>query len=158
MTALATSRTPERLAALVEMHTYSRPHRSRTERTFIRLYLRSLPGAYFDAFGNIHVIIGTSTILWSAHTDTVARVAGRQRVRMSADGVLSLAAADSLLTSGRVHSEPTIPPECSYYGKWVARRYPRSLHISPWVRNLARLDRVRWLTRSIGHAHSRYRV
>lgn len=35
-------------------------------------YLMTLPGAYLDMFGNIHVEIGGSPgILWSSHTDTV---------------------------------------------------------------------------------------
>jgi hypothetical protein len=89
MTIPAWSKTPTRIDTIGTMHTFSRPGSSRTERAFIKRYLMTLPDAYRDTFGNIHVRIGDSPILWSAHTDTVARIGGMQQVTLSA-GVLSL--------------------------------------------------------------------
>jgi len=68
-----------------DMLTYCRPHKSRTERAFIKRFLLSLPGASQDTAGNVQVHIASpngvpSNVLWSAHTDTVHRVGGRQAV------------------------------------------------------------------------------
>jgi hypothetical protein len=72
------------------MLTYRRPHTSRTTTQFIEKYLLSIPGAFEDVHGNIHVdrTNGTSRVLWSAHTDTVHRSGGRQTVILDADGKL----------------------------------------------------------------------
>jgi hypothetical protein len=75
---------------LITMLTYKRPHESATERAFVQRYLVPL-GAKPDAFGNMLLRIGTAPILWSAHTDTVHRTEGRQRVRVR-DGVVRLRA------------------------------------------------------------------
>jgi hypothetical protein len=74
---------------LLEMLTYRRPAFSGTDRAFIRRFLRPL-GAEPDPFGNFVLRIGDAPdILWSAHTDTVHRAAGRQRLRISGGTVRS---------------------------------------------------------------------
>jgi hypothetical protein len=80
----------EELAELIKMHTFRRPMGSKTERQFIKEYIQPLPGAEQDMYGNWHVQIGDSRVLWSCHTDTVHTNQGRQRVDYS-DGILTLA-------------------------------------------------------------------
>lgn len=79
--------------SLVELLTYCRPHGSATEQGFVDRYLMTLPGAVMDPHGNVHVTVGAPDILWSCHTDTVHREAGRQR--LSTDGIWIQLAADS---------------------------------------------------------------
>lgn len=69
-----------------------------TEQVFRQRYILSLPGAQVDWHGNIHVPIGQSTILWSAHTDTVHRKPGRQAVEIH-KGQLRLTAQSARLSS-----------------------------------------------------------
>lgn len=68
---------------LLQMLTYCRPMGSDAERKFRRRYLLTLPGAWTDTYGNIHVTVGTSRVLWSCHTDTVHRRGGRQAVQVT---------------------------------------------------------------------------
>ncbi len=70
-------------STLLEMLTYARPMGSRAELKFRRRYLLNLPGAQLDTYGNIHVSVGESRVLWSCHTDTVHSRQGRQRVEVS---------------------------------------------------------------------------
>ncbi len=79
------------LTTLLDMHTYMRPAGSVAEGQFIDRYIRPLPNAERDPFGNWHVSVGDSAILWSCHTDTVHRTSGRQRVHLGANGLLELA-------------------------------------------------------------------
>ncbi len=81
---------------IATMHTYARPAGSTTEARFIRRYIAPIKGSVRDAFGNWHVRIGPDTcpILFSSHTDTVARSHGRQRVILDRNGMLSLDPAD----------------------------------------------------------------
>src|ERR1019366_6093943 len=79
-----------RLGTLLDMLTYCRPAGSGAESAFIARFVATLPGAVVDPFGNWHVIIGTSPILWSCHTDTVHDTSGRQTVHVAADGVVGL--------------------------------------------------------------------
>jgi hypothetical protein len=72
---------------LVEMLTYKRPYDTGTEREFCRRYLEPL-GATPDAFGNYMLRIGDAPVLWSSHTDTVHRTEGRQRLRITAGGMI----------------------------------------------------------------------
>ena len=74
---------------LLDMLTYARPRASESEAQFIARFLAPLPGWSVDAFGNGHVIIGESPILWSCHTDTVHRFSGRQTIHV--DPVTSIA-------------------------------------------------------------------
>jgi len=68
---------------LIEMLTYKRPAASKTERKFIRRFIDVLPGIEADQFGNRILQLGTAPVLWSAHTDTVHRTAGKQSVYIS---------------------------------------------------------------------------
>ena len=74
------------LNELLEMLTYCRPARSTTTAAFVHKYVLSLPGAYADTFGNVHVHVGdpiAHRVLWSSHTDTVHHDDGRQSIRYS---------------------------------------------------------------------------
>lgn len=79
-----------RMSDLVAMLGTMRPAGCKAERRFIRDWLNPL-GMSRDARGNLHKRIGTAPVLWSSHTDTVHRVGGAQRVRVSAAGTISLA-------------------------------------------------------------------
>ncbi len=81
----------ERLSILMDMLTYCRPHGSLTERFFIDRFIRPLPGAYCHEFGNWHVAVGESKVLWSCHTDTVHHAEGRQTLHYDdQSGLISL--------------------------------------------------------------------
>ena len=76
---------------LLEMLSYRRPADSPTEREFINRFLLPLPDAHFDAFGNVHVLVGNDpSIIWSSHTDTVHRGSGRQGVQVSENHIVHL--------------------------------------------------------------------
>lgn len=66
------------LKKLLAMLQHKRPHDSPSERAFIARYLDAVPGMKHDTFGNRYLRVGTSTTLFSAHTDTVHRAAGTQ--------------------------------------------------------------------------------
>lgn len=70
---------PTDLRVLLEMLTRRRPAGSKTERRFIREYIKPL-GVQSDAAGNLYKRIGSSPVLWSCHTDTVHREGGTQLV------------------------------------------------------------------------------
>lgn len=74
--------TPREL--LLEMLTYRRPAGSKSERRFIRRFIRPL-GVKQDAAGNLIKRIGDAPVMWSCHTDTVHRQGGRQTL-MEKDG------------------------------------------------------------------------
>jgi hypothetical protein len=76
-------------ATLLEMLTWRRPNRSKTERKFINRYLAPL-GVRTDSFGNLHKRIGDAPILWSSHVDTVHDYGGRQCV-YDRNGIITLA-------------------------------------------------------------------
>lgn len=73
-------------AALVEMLSYRRPAFSKTERKFIRDYLRPLD-VEEDSFGNLYKRIGDAPIMWSCHTDTVHTQGGIQTLCVANDVV-----------------------------------------------------------------------
>lgn len=73
-------------AELLAMLSYRRPAFSKTERRFIREYLRPL-GMTEDSFGNLYKRIGDAPILWSCHTDTVHSIGGIQTLCVTADTV-----------------------------------------------------------------------
>jgi len=80
-------------AQLDLMHQYCRPAGSVTDNAFRKRWLMVLPNATLDAHANIHVPVpnpdGTpSTILWSAHTDTVHKESGFQTTELSPSGML----------------------------------------------------------------------
>ena len=67
---------------LLEMLTYRRPHKSQTEQEFIADFLQ---GAVEDAFGNLYLFNpradgSASRTMFSAHTDTVHRDDGYQKI------------------------------------------------------------------------------
>lgn len=68
------------LPLLLDMLSFCRPARSAMTIAFCDRFIAPLAGAYVDPFGNWHVTIGQSPILWSAHCDTVHKIAGRQTV------------------------------------------------------------------------------
>lgn len=72
------------LLAFIEMLTYMRPAGSKTEREFIAKFIKPL-GAEPDNFGNYWVVVGDSKVLWSSHTDTVHKAAGKQTILYSDD-------------------------------------------------------------------------
>lgn len=78
---------------LVEMLTYMRPHGSAAEAEFIERWLRPLAD-FEDEAGNLVTVVPTNeeglpTVIWTAHTDTVHRASGYQRV-VCIDNVASL--------------------------------------------------------------------
>lgn len=77
-------------SVLLDMLTYCRPCGSDTEQVFIDKYIATLPGAERDAYGNWHVVIGDSDVMWSSHTDTVHRFDGRQTLHVGSDNVVGL--------------------------------------------------------------------
>lgn len=79
------------LATLLDMLTYCRPCGSTSELAFIRKYIEVLPGAWMDDCSNWHVQVTDDPILWSSHTDTVHRTAGRQTVHFNRNtGIVGL--------------------------------------------------------------------
>lgn len=73
---------PNDVQSLGAMLRYRRPAGSRTEAQFIKQHLLPL-GVKFDGYGNLWRKIGDSPVLWSSHTDTVHRWAGKQKVLYS---------------------------------------------------------------------------
>lgn len=79
------------LATLVEMLHTCRPAGSKTEKRFIREFIKAVPDMQQDAFGNLHIRIGTAPVLWSSHTDTVHYKAGVQTLAFNKKtGVIGL--------------------------------------------------------------------
>lgn len=76
------------LRTLCDMLTYRRVSGSRTEAKFIRRFIAPL-GAKPDSFGNYVLRVGESSTMFSSHTDSVHRTAGRQRLLYS-KGVLTV--------------------------------------------------------------------
>lgn len=80
--ALRAHKQPNDVQSLGAMLRYRRPAGSRTEKKFIKDHLLPL-GVQYDGYGNLWKRIGDSPVLWSSHTDTVHRFAGKQRVLYS---------------------------------------------------------------------------
>lgn len=84
-----TRRDPD-MKALVRMLEYRRPHGSASERKFINRFIRPL-GVKTDAHGNYYLKIGDNPrVLWSAHTDSVHKHSGKQRIVMTHDNIIKL--------------------------------------------------------------------
>jgi hypothetical protein len=86
------------IQALLNMLTYKRPAGTYTEEQFIKRFIAPL-GARPDPFGNRILRIGPRAkqrILWSAHTDTVHKWPGRQRVEMDQHGIIRAVSSDCL--------------------------------------------------------------
>lgn len=67
---------------LLDMLTYRRPADSDSEKEWIAKFIDTVPGMNTDGFGNRYITVGETepTTLFSAHTDTVHRQSGRQKV------------------------------------------------------------------------------
>lgn len=78
------------IAELRDMLTYARPADSPSERAFIARFIEPLAGAQRDPYGNWHVRIDDTPVLWSSHTDTVHRQSGRQTIDVDRDGIITL--------------------------------------------------------------------
>lgn len=78
------------LKTLVDMLSFKRPHLSPTEKYFREKFILPL-GVTEDKHGNLWKIVGKEkpTVLWSAHTDSVHRTEGRQRLHV-AQGCIKL--------------------------------------------------------------------
>lgn len=74
---------------LHEMLTYMRPHGTPTEQAFVSKFIDPLPNVWADGYGNRHVVIGDTNVLWSSHTDSVHNDHGRQVV-LKRDGHFGL--------------------------------------------------------------------
>lgn len=74
---------------LIRMHSYKRPHGSKTERKFIRDYITPLGAdkVKIDKFGNRIVRIGDAPIMWSCHVDTVHNRKGHQDIGYDGDEI-----------------------------------------------------------------------
>lgn len=103
------------LSELLDMLTYCRPMGSTTERAFINRYIACLPGAECDPFGNWHVRIGESRILWSSHTDTVHWDDGRQTIAFN-----ELTGVAKLSRKSRKRSQ-CLGADCTA-GVWIMRQ------------------------------------
>ena len=62
------------------MLTYKRPSRSKTEELFIDKFIKSGRTFSEDDYGNVYIIVGKSSTLFSCHTDTVHKVEGIQNI------------------------------------------------------------------------------
>lgn len=72
---------------LIQMLSYKRPARSDSEAVWIDTFIRPVgrqEGAkmFTDPYGNIWIYVGQSTTMFSCHTDSVHRIAGRQELYM----------------------------------------------------------------------------
>lgn len=97
---------------LIEMHRYMRPAYSHTEAEFNARYLDGLRGLYADKLGNRIGVIGDNpVVLWSSHTDTVHKRAGKQR----------LVFGDGLLTTHGDETGGCLGADCTV-GVWIMRQ------------------------------------
>lgn len=79
----------EACARLIRMHSFKRPHGSKTERKFIKEYLTDVLGdkLCIDKFGNRHIRISDAPIMWSCHLDTVHASKGHQDIGYAGDEI-----------------------------------------------------------------------
>ena len=75
---------------------YRRPRRSKTEQDFIARYIDTIPGVYADAYGNRILLSPDSKVLISCHTDSVHTAQGKQKLRISSKGIVSLGKRERL--------------------------------------------------------------
>ena len=77
------------MKTLLAMHTYKRPHYSKSEEEFLDLFFRPFEPIE-DAFGNLYFEVnGGGDVLFCAHSDTVHRGEGRQKPRRKGDLLLA---------------------------------------------------------------------
>jgi hypothetical protein len=85
-------KTPSKKAAVIELHdmlSYMRPAGTRAEQAFVTKFIDCIPGVWGDGYGNRHLVIGNTNVLWSSHTDSVHSYSGRQIV-LKGDGLFML--------------------------------------------------------------------
>lgn len=79
------------IQTLLDILAVRRPQRSKTEKRFIKWFLKPL-GVESDAFGNLYKRIGNDPrVLWSSHIDTCHAHGGQQRLAWSDDGRIVIA-------------------------------------------------------------------
>ena len=80
------------IESIMEMLRTRRPHKSKTERAFMREFIEPL-GTERDGYGNAWKVIpgDGDNILWSSHVDTVHKTGGKQQIRKQKD-VITLGA------------------------------------------------------------------
>lgn len=78
------------MARVCEMLQYRRLRNSQTEHDFIARYIDTVPGMYSDDYGNRLLVEPGSKVLISCHIDSVHRMEGKQRVKVSRAGIVSL--------------------------------------------------------------------
>jgi hypothetical protein len=79
---------PKMVKKIIDMHTYKRPHGSDSEKAWIDRYIMPFKPDT-DGYGNLIIDRG-GPIMFSCHTDSVHHEGGRQKLRLSSEGVLSL--------------------------------------------------------------------
>jgi hypothetical protein len=87
-----TQKLPSKKAAIIEMHemlSYCRPAGTKAEQAFVNKFVDTIPGVWGDGYGNRHLVIGNTNVLWSSHTDSVHSYGGRQIV-LKGDGLFML--------------------------------------------------------------------
>lgn len=102
-----------------EMHhmlTYMRPHGTKHEQEFVSTFVDNLPNVWSDGYGNRHVVIGDTNILWSCHTDSVHHDSGRQVV-IKRDGTFKL-------KPGQFKTPSCLGADCAT-GVWLMRNMIR---------------------------------
>lgn len=82
------------MAVLTRALTVKRPHDSKEEQEFVAFLARTLPITSIDGAGNLHIKVGESKTLFTAHTDTVHYEGGVNKVAI--DGKFWRATGDVL--------------------------------------------------------------
>lgn len=74
---------------LFQMLQYMRPKGSEAEQEFRRRFLYDLPDMRIDKHGNLICKVGDNPdVMWSSHTDSVHRIAGKQNIQIEGDYVV----------------------------------------------------------------------
>jgi hypothetical protein len=101
----------------LRMLEYRRPMGSKTETAFRDRFLLTLPNAYVDIHGNIHVTVGTgSRVLYSSHTDTVHTIGGFQTLHV--DHKTSIV---QLSRKAKARGSNCLGADCTI-GVWIMRQ------------------------------------
>lgn len=82
---------------LVEMLTYQRQQRSRTEEEFIKKYIDSIPSIKKDAYGNRYKRVGKTDTSFTSHTDTVHYNSGDGRQEVYVDNGFAHTGRENIL-------------------------------------------------------------
>ena len=101
----------------LRMLEYRRPMGSKTETAFRDRFLMTLPNAYLDVYGNIHVTVGKgSRVLFSSHTDTVHTIGGFQTLHV--DHKTSIV---QLSRKAKTRGSNCLGADCTI-GVWIMRQ------------------------------------